>query len=107
MRTLSISDGSNTGEVTVDISDGDLREIAIAFDSSGAALMQNVLYERLGYMPHPIFHSAVDQSPRAKRITDELGFVTAKGSFLFIAAVVKDVVAPTSGCHDCFVVVFG
>ena len=47
-RTLSVSDGANMGEVMVEVSDGDLRELAIALDSAGAAVMQSVLYELSG-----------------------------------------------------------
>jgi hypothetical protein len=43
-RTLSLSEGSTAGEVSVNIAEQDLREVAIALDGSGATVMANVPY---------------------------------------------------------------
>ncbi len=43
-RTLSLSDGGTTGQVSASIAEKDLREVAIALDGSGAAVMANVQY---------------------------------------------------------------
>lgn len=43
-RTVSFDDGGNQGTLSLSIADGDLREIAVALDASGAAVMANVLY---------------------------------------------------------------
>ena len=42
---VSFSAGSATGQLSLDIAQGDLREIAVALDGSGAGVMANVLYE--------------------------------------------------------------
>ena len=47
-RSLTLSEGSDTGEISVSIAEGDLREVAVAFDASGAAIMENLLYELSG-----------------------------------------------------------
>jgi molybdopterin-binding protein len=41
---VSFSDGTATGGLTLDIAQGDLREIAVALDGTGAASMANVRY---------------------------------------------------------------
>ena len=43
-RTLTLSGGGDSGEITVSIAQSDLREVAVAFDGSGAAVMSNVRY---------------------------------------------------------------
>ncbi len=43
-RTLSLSGGGASGAVGVSIADRDLREVAIALNGSGAAVMASVLY---------------------------------------------------------------
>ena len=43
-RTLTLSGGGDSGEITVSIAQADLREVAVALDGSGAAVMSNVLY---------------------------------------------------------------
>ncbi len=43
-RTLSLSDGSASGGVSLDIADKDLREVAIALNGTGAAVMAEVPY---------------------------------------------------------------
>ncbi len=47
-RTITVSEGGDTGDVVVSIADGDLREVAVALDGSGAAIMANLLYELSG-----------------------------------------------------------
>ena len=42
-------------------------------------MLQNVVKERLGYLPHPIVHAAFEKSSRAKVAMDELGFVIGDG----------------------------
>jgi hypothetical protein len=49
-RTLSISDGSDTGEIDVSLAEGDLREVAVAFDANGASIMTSILYEVSGQL---------------------------------------------------------
>jgi len=44
VRTLSISGGDTSGSVDVTIADQDLREVAIASDSSGSTIISNTLY---------------------------------------------------------------
>lgn len=41
---VSFDDGSNTGSLSLEMADGDLREIAVALDDGGAAEMANVAY---------------------------------------------------------------
>lgn len=41
---VSFSAGTTTGQLSLDIAQGDLREIAVALDGSGAAAMANILY---------------------------------------------------------------
>lgn len=48
MRTLALSNGSDTGEISVSVPEDDLREVAVAFDSGGAAIMRSILYELSG-----------------------------------------------------------
>ena len=43
-RTLSLSDGGTSGQVTASIAEKDLREVAIALDGNGGAVMANVQY---------------------------------------------------------------
>ncbi len=43
-RAISVSDGGNTGEVSVSIAEADLRELAIALDAGGTAVMADVGY---------------------------------------------------------------
>lgn len=43
-RTLSFTSTEGTGQLGLDIAEGDLREIAVALDATGAAGMANVLY---------------------------------------------------------------
>lgn len=43
-RTISLSGGGASGSVSVSIADRDLREVAIALNESGAAVMASVLY---------------------------------------------------------------
>ncbi|MFO7587366.1 MAG: hypothetical protein R6X22_04765, partial [Gemmatimonadota bacterium] len=66
IRTLSLDEGSNTGQVTVSIAEGDLREVAVAFDAGGAAIMQNLLYELSGQV------TVVDPSMSAAAVNDAL-----------------------------------
>lgn len=43
-RTVSFTSTEGTGQLSLDIGEGDLREIAVALDATGAATMANVLY---------------------------------------------------------------
>ena len=43
-RTLTLSGGGDSGQVTVSIAQSDMREVAVALDGSGAAVMSNVRY---------------------------------------------------------------
>jgi hypothetical protein len=43
-RAVSFSDGSSTGQLTLDIAEGDLREIAVALNGAGAGSMADVRY---------------------------------------------------------------
>ena len=43
-RTIILSGGGDSGEITVSIAQADLREVAVALDGSGAAVMSNVRY---------------------------------------------------------------
>jgi hypothetical protein len=43
-RTASFTSTEGTGQLELDIAEGDLREIAVALDATGAAGMANVLY---------------------------------------------------------------
>ncbi len=43
-RTLTVSGGGDSGQVVVSIAQSDLREVAIALDGLGAAIMSNVRY---------------------------------------------------------------
>ena len=45
VRPVSFSAGAATGQLDLDIAQGDLREIAVALDGSGAGEMANVRYE--------------------------------------------------------------
>ena len=45
LRPVSFSAGAATGQLDLDMAQGDLREIAVALDGSGAGEMANVLYE--------------------------------------------------------------
>jgi len=45
INPVSFSSGSATGQLSLDIAQGDLREIAVALDGSGAGEMANVHYE--------------------------------------------------------------
>ncbi len=47
-RTITLSEGSDTDDVTVSIVDGDLREVAVAFDGGVATIMKNLLYALSG-----------------------------------------------------------
>jgi 1-acyl-sn-glycerol-3-phosphate acyltransferase len=42
-------------------------------------LLQNVLHERLGYLPHPIVHGYAGDNKVLKQVIDDLGFVTGDG----------------------------
>jgi 1-acyl-sn-glycerol-3-phosphate acyltransferase len=42
-------------------------------------MLLTVCHERLGYLPHPIFHAYFGQNGRTARWLDDLGFVTADG----------------------------
>ncbi len=44
IRAVSFSSTEGTGQLELDIGEGDLREIAVALDATGAATMANVLY---------------------------------------------------------------
>ena len=43
-RTLTLSGGGESGQIMVSIAQADLREVSVALDSSGAAVMSNLLY---------------------------------------------------------------
>jgi hypothetical protein len=43
-RAVSFSGGSSTGQLSIDIAQGDLREIAVALDGAGASSMADVRY---------------------------------------------------------------
>lgn len=43
-RTLSLSGGGASGDAAVSIAEGDLREVAVALDDAGAAVMADVRY---------------------------------------------------------------
>lgn len=45
LRTVSFSAGAATGQLDLDMAQGDLREIAVALDGNGAGEMANVRYE--------------------------------------------------------------
>jgi hypothetical protein len=47
-RTLTLSGSGLTGTVSVTIAEGDLREVAVALDGTGAAIMRNIEYELSG-----------------------------------------------------------
>ena len=47
-RTVTLSEGSDSDDVSVNIADGDLREVAVAFDGGNAAIMKNLWYELSG-----------------------------------------------------------
>jgi len=47
-RTITLTEGSDTDDITVSIADGDLREVAVAFDGGSAAIMKNLLYALSG-----------------------------------------------------------
>ena len=42
-------------------------------------MLLNVIHERLGYLPHPVFHAWFGKNSRTGRWLDDLGFVTADG----------------------------
>jgi hypothetical protein len=42
-------------------------------------MLQNVVEERLGYMPHPIFHGYFGENPVLRRLIDDLGFLAGEG----------------------------
>jgi hypothetical protein len=44
IRTVSFTSTEGSGQLELDIGEGDLREIAVALDATGAATMANVLY---------------------------------------------------------------
>ena len=60
-------------------------------------MLQNVLYARLGYMPHPIFHAAFDQNPRAAAVLAELGFLTGDDERLAAAVARREHIIVTPG----------
>lgn len=66
IRTLTLEEGSDTGEVTVSIAEGDLREVAVAFDAGAAAIMQDLLYELSGQV------TVVDPTMSAAAVNDAL-----------------------------------
>ncbi|MBA2458375.1 MAG: hypothetical protein H0V43_05385 [Gemmatimonadales bacterium] len=43
-KTVTFADGSGSGTLSLDIAQGDLREVAVAFGGSGAAVMANLRY---------------------------------------------------------------
>lgn len=66
VRTLTLDEGSDTGQVTVSIAEDDLREVAVAFDATGAAVMQDLLYELSGSV------TVVDPSMSVATVNDAL-----------------------------------
>ncbi len=47
-RTISVTSGSDSGDIGLSIADGDLEEVAVAFTSGGASLMRSLSYEFSG-----------------------------------------------------------
>lgn len=60
-------------------------------------MLQNVLYDRLGYMPHPVVHAAFDENPRASAVLDELGFLVGDDGRLAAAIARGEHVITTPG----------
>jgi hypothetical protein len=60
-------------------------------------MMQNVLAERLGYLPHPIVHAAFEGDARSRRVMSDLGFVSGDGPALAALLARREHVIVTPG----------
>ncbi|MCK6501873.1 acyltransferase [Myxococcota bacterium] len=60
-------------------------------------MLQNVLYARLGYLPHPIFHAAFDKNPKTAAVLQELGFLLGDDQRLADAVARREHIFVTPG----------
>ncbi len=60
-------------------------------------MLQIALYDRLGYLPHPVFHAYFGQNPALRAFIDALGFVTGDGEDLARAVARGEHVMVTPG----------
>ncbi len=73
-KTLTVSSGNQTGQVLVGIGPQDLREVAVALNPSGAAVMANVLYAFGGRVVEVTPAMSVDQVNAALAEGDRIVF---------------------------------
>ncbi len=60
-RTISVVGSSDSGQITVSIDAGDLREVAVALNAGNATIMKNLLYELSGSVTEVTPTMTVDQ----------------------------------------------